>query len=147
MQNARFHHLSQHASYLFTTQVHSNTMSLHDSRLSIHVDNQTRQVITLTMYQSVGVILRIIGNAYSLTHLESRRQAGMPEFIVNQNIRERQHTHGNRSLLIVANSDKIARNGHYTHQLTLLDALIHTLDGTREHPWMESAQTLFLTLA
>ena len=145
MRNPRFHHINQRTGYLLATQVHTDGMGLHDSRLTINIDNQSRQVVTLAMYQTIRVVIGIVGNTNGLTHFQSRRKAGMPEFIVNPNVRERQHTHGNRAFLIVTHSDEIARISQYTHHITLIDTLVNLKDGTREYPRMKSPETLFLT--
>ena len=82
------------------------------------------------MNQSVGVIVGIVGNTNGLAHLKSRREAGVPEIIVNLHVRERQYADGNRAFLIVPNCDKIARIGHHTHYFALLDSLVNTGDST-----------------
>ena len=102
-------------------------------------------MIALTMNQAIGVVVRIVGNTNGLTHLQSRRKARMPEFIVNLHIRERQDTHSNRALLEMTNRDKIARIGNHTHDFTFFYTLVHALDSTREHPWMKTPKTLILT--
>jgi hypothetical protein len=114
-------------------------MGLHDSCLSIHVDNQTGKIVTLAMNQSVGVIICIIGYTNSLTHGQSRQKTGMPEFIVNLHIRKRKDTNGNRPLLVMADSDEIACIGYHTNDFTFLNILVHPLDGTREHPGMKAS--------
>ena len=71
----------------------------------------------------------------------------MPIRIVNQHIAERQHTHGNGALLVMADSDEIARIGQHAHYFTLGNTFVYRLYGTRENPRMEPAQALVLTLA
>ena len=70
----------------------------------------------------------------------------MPEGIVNCHVRERQHTHGDGTLLIVSDGDEIARIGDHSHYLALADALVNMLNGTREYPRMEPSEALILTL-
>ena len=53
------HHLGQGIGYLHAAYVHSSRMSLHHRRASIHVNNQSGQVISLAMHQTVGIGLRI----------------------------------------------------------------------------------------
>ena len=130
---------------MFTTQVHTDGMGLHNSRLSIHINYQTRQIITLAMNQSIGIVVGIVGNTDGLTHLQSRRKARTPEFIINLNIWECQHTHGNRAFLIVTYSDKIARIRQHTNYITLSNTLVNLSDSTWEHPRMESFETLLLS--
>ena len=116
--------------YLLATQVHTDGMGLHDSRLTIHVDYQARQVVALTMHQAVGVVIRVIGNTNGLTHLQGRRETRMPEFIVNLHVRERQHTDCNRALLVVTDSDEIARISQHTYHVALADTFVNLEDGT-----------------
>ena len=132
-------------SYLLATQVHTNRVSLHHGRLTVHVDNQAWQVVALTMHQSVSIVVGVVSDANGLTHLQGRRQTGIPEFIVNLHIRECQDAHGNRAFLVVANGDKIARISHHTYHFTLTDTFINLGNSTREHPWMEPLEALFLT--
>ena len=63
----------------------------------------------------------------------------MPEGGINLNIAEREHSHGDGPLLVVADGDEIARIGHYAHHVTLLNAFLHALNGSGEHPRMEAA--------
>jgi hypothetical protein len=62
----------------------------------------------------------------------------VPEGIVYFHIVEREHTHGDRALLIVTNSDETALFGYDTYHIALLDTLVKMMDSTRENPRMET---------
>ena len=97
------------------------------------------------MYQSVGIVLCIVCNANSQAHLQRRTQARLPKPVVNDGIREGQHAHGDRTLLIMSDSDEIASFIHNPHKFSFFYAFIHLANGTREHPRMEALQAFILT--
>ena len=146
MRNTRIHHLHKDLRYLLTHQVHTDGMGLHHRRLSIDINDQARKVIALTMYQTIGVILWVIGNTDGETHLQCRRQTGIPERMVDLNVRESQYTDSNRTLLIMSDSDEIALKSDDTYQLAFLNTIVHPLDSPGEHPRMETTQALILPL-
>ena len=108
MRNARFHHRNQCMGNSLTTQMHAYGMCLHNCRLPVNVNYQSWQVVALTMYQTVGIVLHVVSNTNGLAHLECRAQAGTPKFVVDSNIRERKYSDGDGTFLIVSDSDKIA---------------------------------------
>ena len=48
------HYLFKRTCYLLTTEMHTDGVSLHDSRLTIHINDKARQIVALAVYQSVG---------------------------------------------------------------------------------------------
>ena len=52
------HHVHQLSCNLLPAQMHSYAMSLHNSSLPIYINNKPRQMVTLTMHQSIGIISR-----------------------------------------------------------------------------------------
>ena len=68
--DARAHHLGQLLGNLHTTQVHADAVGLHDGSLAIDINDESRQQVALTMHQTVGVVLRIVGHADGDTHPE-----------------------------------------------------------------------------
>ena len=130
MFQAGVHHPDQLLSNLLTTEVHADAMGLHDGGFTIDIDNESWQVITLTMNQTIGVIIGVIGNADGLAHLQGRSQTRSPELSIDCYIAERQYTYSDRTLLVMANSDEIAMIGDHTHDFALADTFVGTLDGT-----------------
>ena len=53
-----------------STHMHTDAVGLHHCRLPINVDHESREHITLTMYQAIGVVVGIVGNTDGLTHLQ-----------------------------------------------------------------------------
>ncbi len=77
------HHAEQLLGYALTLHVYAHTMSLHDSRLAINVDNQSRHVVALAMHEAVGVVHRVVDDADGAAHVESRLQLALPEGVVD----------------------------------------------------------------
>ena len=88
MLNTVAHHLHQGIGNLLAANVNTHAMGLHDGRLAITVDDQSGEVVTLTVYKSVGVILGIVGNSDGNAHLECRCQAALPELFIYLNVAE-----------------------------------------------------------
>ena len=66
------HHLHQLDGYLLATQVHTNAVGLHHGRLSVHVDDESGQVVALAVNQAVGVVRGRVGQPDGLAHAECR---------------------------------------------------------------------------
>ncbi len=123
-------------------QVHTNAMSLHDSRLAVAIDDESRQVVALTMNQTEGRV-GIMADGYA--HLQGRTKTLFPESIVDSYIRKREHTDGNGACLSMTNSDEIAVFRQHSDLFAFFNAIIGTLNGTREHPRMKTPKRLFLS--
>lgn len=89
--------------------------ALHHRCLTIDIDDQTGKMVALPMHQTVGVVLRIVGNTDGKAHLQCRLQTGIPERTVDLHIGEGQDTDGNRALLVMTHSDEIALIRDDTH--------------------------------
>ena len=124
IRNAPLHHLLQLLGNAHTGEMHANAMGLHDCRLSIDIDHQSGQVVALAMNQSVGGIVGIVGQTNGDAHVQCRRETGIPEGIVDLDIAERQHTHGNGALLIMADSDETAISAQDTHQIAVVQTIV-----------------------
>ena len=120
-------------------------MSLHNSRGTIAIYDQSRQVVALTMHQSESVVMGIVGYAYALTHRESRSEALTPKSIINNDILKREHPHGNRAYLPMPHSNEVAGAGDDTHRLTFGNAVIDMTDCSGEYPRMKSEERLFFS--
>ena len=57
--------------YFCSAIMHAYTMSLHDGCLSIDINYKSWQVVTLSMNQTVGVVIRSSGKANSQTDIIS----------------------------------------------------------------------------
>ena len=66
--NTGTHHTHQLLGYLHTTEVHADAMSLHDGSLTVNIDDKPRQMVALAVNETIGVVLRIIGDTDGLTH-------------------------------------------------------------------------------
>jgi len=140
------HHLLQCLGNLHAVDVHADAVGLHDSRLAIHVDDQSGQRIALAVHESEGVVRGISGNADNQSHVQSRTQSAHPELAVDGFVLEREHPHGNAANLPMTDGDELALRGQHTHPLTFLRLSLDALHGTREHPGMEAAETFLLIL-
>ena len=76
------------AGYLHTADMHADAMGLHDSGLAIDVDDKPRQEVAFTVDQTVGVVLRIVGNTDGLAHPKGRGQARLPKVGIDGHIVE-----------------------------------------------------------
>ena len=145
MSNTPIHHFYELSGNSLTTEVHTYAMGLHDGSLSVDVNNQSGQKVTLTMHQTVSIVVWTVGQSDGLAYTECRREATGPEFVVDILIAERQHTDSYGPQLEMSYSDEIAMFVDNLDHLTFFDTLINMVDGSREHPWMKSEQTLLLT--
>ena len=142
--DAAVHHLHQLAGDGIAADVHADAVGLHDGRLAIDVNDQSRQQVALAVHQAVGVVLRIVGQADGQPHLQGGSEATAPERLVDGFVTKGEHPHGDGTHLIVTDSDEIAMTVDDTHHFAFADALVGLLDGPREHPGMEAEQTLLL---
>ena len=67
------HNFFQCFANVMAQHVHAYTMGLHDGCRAIAVDDQSGQVVALTVYKTVGVVLRIVHDAYRTAHLQRRQ--------------------------------------------------------------------------
>jgi len=103
------HHADQGVAHSLAAHVHTHTVGLHHGGGTITVDDETRQIVALTVYESVGIVALVVGYAYGYTHLQRRSQAALPELGVNLDLTEGQHSDGDGTYLIVATGEEIAR--------------------------------------
>ena len=105
-------------------------MSLHNGSMSVTIHYKPRQMVTLTMDQSKGVVFGIVCNAYSLPYCQGTRDAFFPEFIGNVNIFKRKNAYRNRAYLIMSNCDELAVFVYDTDELSLLNTIVHMMNGS-----------------
>ncbi len=102
------HHLLQGLGYLHTADVHTHAVSLHDGSSTIAVDNESWQVISLAMHQSIGIVVRIVGDTHSQSHpIADSSRAHQNSSSISTSL-ERKHTHGDRTDLIMSYGDEVA---------------------------------------
>ena len=126
--------------------MHTHAVCLHDGRLAVAVDDQSGQVVAFSVYESVGVVVGIVGNADADAHVESGLQAFVPERFVDGPFVEREHAHGDASDLVVSRGDVFSACGYHAYGLTFLNAVVAAGNGTRKHPWMKASEAFFLPL-
>ena len=139
------HNLHQLLGNGHSRYMHTHAMCLHHSRLTIAIDHQSRQVVTLTVHQSIGIVGGIVSDADTLPHLEGRQQTVMPETIIDLYVTKREHSHRNRSYLKMPHGNKGIVGRYHLYYFSFCNARISMMDGPREHPRVESLQTLLLT--
>ena len=123
------HHLHQLAGDGIATNVHTDAVGLHNGRLTIDIDDQSRQQVALAVHQTVGIVLRIVCKADGQSHLQGGGQPTAPERLVDGFVVKGEHPHGDGAHLIVSDSDEIAVTVDDTHHFALSDSLVGLLDG------------------
>ena len=116
-------------------------MCLHHSRVAIDVDDESGQVVALTMHQTVGVVV-IAHHADALAYILGDGEFLLVEMLVNLLMVEGQHPHHDAANLEVASGDILVLAGEHHHFLTLLRFLAHVVNGARENPRVETSQRL-----
>ena len=124
--------------------MHADAVGLHDGGLAVAVDDEPGEVVALAVDKPVCIVVGIVGNADVEAHGQGGGEAFLPEFIVDGDVAEGQHAHGDGSYLIMANGDEIATCGDDTHDVAFGDAVVDMLNGSGEHPGMEALEALFL---
>ena len=120
-------------------------MRLHHSRVAIAIDNESRQIVALTMHPTIGSALRIVQQSYRLPHVQSRTQMRLPKSTVDGDVVERQHTHGYRTYLVHTNSYEFVIACEHTHEVAFCYIFIHLCNSSGKNPWMKTLKTVFLT--
>ena len=120
-------------------------MSLHYSGLTIAIDDQSWEIIAFSVNETVGIVLRIVCNTDCNAHVEGNLETIVPEIIVNHLIVESKYSHGNASYLEVSATDILASGRDYIDYLAFMQAFVHMVQCTREHPRMKALHALFLT--
>lgn len=62
----------------FACFVHSYAMCLHDGCGAVTVDDESWEVVSLSVYETVGVVCGIVGNSYAYAHGEGLGEAVLP---------------------------------------------------------------------
>ena len=139
------HDIRQRADNLIAADVHPNAVCLHHSRLAIAVDDQPWQIVAFSMHQPERVVLTPVGNADALPQAQRCFKPTPPEVAIDGYISERQHPDSDAPYLIVAHSHEVALCIVHLDDVALTNAIVHPLDGSREHPGVVSEQALLLS--
>ena len=115
---------------LVAVYVHAYAVCLHHSRLAVAVNNESRQVVALSVYQSVGVVFRVVGNADGKSHAQCLRQTLSPEIFIDVDVFKRQYSYSDASYLEVSYSDEVSVSGKHLHRVSLADVLVHLVDSS-----------------
>ena len=110
--------------------MYAHTMRLHHGSVAIDVYHKSRNVVALSMNQSVCVVLRIIHYADGPSHVVCRQQTALPELVVDIHVAEREHTHCYGTYLVVSHSNEIASGSDNPHHLAFLYVSLGPLNGT-----------------
>ena len=145
MLYSALHDVNQLAGDGLSREVHTDAMSLHDSRLPVDVDDESWQHVALAVHQAVGGGQLIVDQSYGLAGVECLLQPAMPESFVDGFLLERQHAHGDGALLVVASGDERAARSEHADYVALADAFVLMMDGTRENPGVKALQAFFLS--
>ena len=100
------HHFAQSIGNFHAIDMHAGRMSLHDRRMIVNVNDQSRQVIAFSVYQTIGIVLRVTDQSQSTAQILGHLQTAYPERMVNGFLTERKHTHRNASHLEMTTSYK-----------------------------------------
>ena len=138
------HHNDELRGYTVTFNMYAHAMRLHYGSLAIDIDDKSRHVVALAVYEAVCVVVRVIHDADGATHVEGRLEFAVPEVVVDLFIVEREHSHGYRPNLKMSDGYKFASGSHYSHNLSFINILRLMLYCPREHPRMESLQAFLL---
>ena len=77
-------------------------MSLHNSCTAIDINNQTRQIIALTVYQTVDIVILAVCQAKRTAQFICNSKPFVPKSMVNRFFLERKYTDGNTAHLNMA---------------------------------------------
>ena len=113
-------------------------MCLHHSRFAVAVDNESRQVVALTVNKTVSVVSRVVGNARQSSHFKRRRKPFAPKPLVNVNVFKRQHPDSDAPNLEMPYGDELIIGIKHPYRFALFDIVIGKSYGTREYPGMEA---------
>ena len=139
------HDLDEGIGDVMPADMHTHTMSLHDKGLTIAIDDQSWQVVTLAMHQPEGVVVSLANKSNSLSHLEGESEFFLPECQVDRLVVKREHPDSNRAHLEMADSDEIPLRGEYPYNVAIDGIVVIARYSARENPRMETEQALFFS--
>ena len=140
------HHPDKRLCHLVAAHVHANAVSLHHGCIAINVYHQSGQIVALAMNKTVGVVVGVACYAYGKPHFVSRGKSRLPVIAVDGNVGKRKYPHRNGTYLIVPHSNEIVLTVNHPYHIALGYAVVHSLYGSRKHPWMKAFQAFFLSL-
>ena len=112
-------------------------MALNNGCAVVDIDNQSRQRVTLAVYQTIAVCLLVVGESQRTAHIVGYGDAMIPPRLVNLLLLlEGEHTHRDGADLVVSACNKTTRAGVHIYNLTLLQLAfaLHVFDSPRKNP-------------
>lgn len=138
------HHFFKGFGHCHTVKVHAGRVCLHHGGMVVHVDNQSGQVIALTVYQTVGIVLRIAQHAQGTAEVFGHLQAAYPERVVDGFLTEGKHTHGDASNLEMSAGNEFFLGGVDIYYFTFFRLSFHTGDGSgKTQGWKRLSDSSF----
>ena len=120
-------------------EVHANGVCLHHSSVAIDVNHQSRQVVALTMHETIGVVV-LTRHTDAVSHILGDGEFLLVKVLVNLLIVEGQHPDHDAANLEMSSGDVFIFAGEDHHFLAFLGLFAHALDGSGENPGMETSQ-------
>ena len=124
-------------------KVHAGRVGLHHGRGAINVHHQAWQEVALAVHEAVGVVVLAL-QPQGLSHAVRVVEPLLVERLVDGRVVKGEHPHGNAPDLAVSVADEGAVVGIDGHQVALVDGIVGSGNGPREHPGMETLQGVFL---
>ena len=102
------HDLDQFTRYGLSLHVHAYRVCLHNGSIAVAVDYQAWEIVALAMHKTVGVVIRVVGNAYVLAHLECYGESFVPKSAIDSLISESEYSNRYGTYLEVTSAYKLA---------------------------------------
>ena len=125
--------------------MHADRMRLHNSRTSIHIDNQTRKSIPLSVNETERIGLRISEKPYRASDFQRYLQTMLPKRCVNRLfLIKRKYANCNAPNLDMPFGKKCTFSRYHIHQITLIGLPFNVMNSTAVHPRMETPKRVLL---
>lgn len=137
---AGFRHPGQNIGYSVACVVHAGRMGLYHGCISVDVDYEAGQKVTLAVYQTEGIIV-VAAQTQDLAHAQGIGQTLAVEFFIYGRVCiERKHAHGDAAYLEVSYAQGCAVGGDDAHYVAFFEAVGQCGDGSGEHPGMKASE-------
>ena len=131
---------------LVTGVVHPDRVRLHDRRMGVKVDDEPRQVISLTVDEAEGVVpLRVGGQSQCLTERIGLADTLCPKRLIDFSLLEGEYADGDAADLVMADGQELVVGAINLHEVALFGLAVDGLDRSGEYPRMKT-QERFLFL-
>ena len=132
------HNLLQCRSYLMAIHMHTCRVSLHNGSMVIKVDNQSRQIVSLTMNQTACIVSLIANQLQRNSKVTGHRKFSYPEIMVYSLMFECKHSYSYTTYLIMSGCNILLVGSIYFHHLTLFRFTGDFCYCSRENPGMKT---------